>query len=67
MQIAGELATELIHVGQLVLQDGGTIDRFIDMTFTLPSRSETYKYAAYDGLGRLERRRAREAAQRPHG
>ena len=26
---------------------GGTIDRFIDATFAVPTRSEAYKYAAY--------------------
>ena len=32
------------------------IDRFIDATFAVPTRSEAYKYAAYDGLMRLARR-----------
>jgi hypothetical protein len=32
------------------------------MTFVVPSRSETYKYAAYDGLMRLERWREAHAA-----
>ncbi|MGH7985645.1 MAG: FAD-dependent oxidoreductase [Candidatus Binataceae bacterium] len=56
VHIVGELASELIHVGQFVMQVGGTIDRFIDATFAVPSRSEAYKYAAYDGLQRLARR-----------
>jgi NAD(P) transhydrogenase len=55
VHILGETASELIHQGQLVLHEGGTIDRFIHMTFAAPSRSEAYKYAAYDGLGRLDR------------
>ena len=58
VHILGESAGELIHQGQLILHEGGTIDRFIHMTFAVPSRSEAYKYAAYDGLGRLERRGA---------
>jgi NAD(P) transhydrogenase len=57
VHILGEMASELIHQGQLVLHEGGGIDRFIHMTFAVPSRSEAYKYAAYDGLMRLERRR----------
>ena len=56
VHIVGELASELIHIGQFVIHAGGTIDRFIDATFAFPSRSEAYKYAAYDGLMRLERR-----------
>jgi NAD(P) transhydrogenase len=55
VHIVGELASELIHIGQLVLHEGGTIDRFIDTTFAVPTRSEAYKYAAYDGLARLSR------------
>jgi len=58
VHIVGELASELIHIGQFVLHAGGTIDRFIDATFAVPTRSEAYKYAAYDGLGRLARRTA---------
>ena len=32
----------------------GTVDTFIDMVFNYPSLSETYKYAAYDALDRIE-------------
>ena len=53
VQIVGEVASELIHIGQFVIQVGGTIDWFIDATFAVPTRSEAYKYAAYDGLMRL--------------
>jgi NAD(P) transhydrogenase len=56
VHIVGELASELIHIGQFVMHEGGTIDHFIDATFAVPTRSEAYKYAAYDGLMRLERR-----------
>ncbi len=62
VHIVGELASELIHIGQFVMQEGGTIDRFIDATFAVPTRSEAYKYAAYDGLMRLERRAKPRAA-----
>jgi NAD(P) transhydrogenase len=53
VHIVGEEAAELIHIGQAVLHAGETIDRFIHTTFNLPTRSEVYKYAAYDGLQRL--------------
>jgi NAD(P) transhydrogenase len=56
VHIVGEIASELIHIGQFVIQVDGTIDRFIDATFAVPTRSEAYKYAAYDGLMRLARR-----------
>jgi NAD(P) transhydrogenase len=53
VHILGDGASELIHTGQAVVQTGGTIDQFIHATFCTPTRSETYKYAAYDGLQRL--------------
>lgn len=59
VHIVGELASELVHLGQFVLREGGTIDEFIHATFAVPTRSEAYKYAAYDGLVRLERRSSR--------
>jgi NAD(P) transhydrogenase len=52
----GERSTELVHVAQPVLHFEGTIDYFIDAVFNYPSLAETFKYAAYDGLGRLHRR-----------
>jgi NAD(P) transhydrogenase len=48
----GERASELVHVGHAVLTLGGTVDTFIEMVFNYPTLSETYKYAAYDALGR---------------
>jgi NAD(P) transhydrogenase len=56
VHILGERATELVHVGQAVMTFGGTIDYFIDSVFNYPTLSEVYKYAAYDGLGRLAKR-----------
>lgn len=54
--ILGEEATELIHIAQAVLHSGGSIDEFIDTTFNFPTRADAYKYAAYDGLQRLDSR-----------
>lgn len=53
VHILGDIAGELIHQGQAVLHQGGTIDYFIHATFNVPTRSDAYKYAAYDGLQRL--------------
>ena len=53
VHIVGEEASELIHIGQAVLHAEETIDRFIHSTFNIPTRSEVYKYAAYDGLQQL--------------
>ncbi len=53
VHIVGEEAAELIHIGQAVIHAGEAIDRFIDTTFNIPTRSEAYKYAAYDALRRM--------------
>jgi NAD(P) transhydrogenase len=58
----GEEAGELIHAGQAVIHAGASIDQFIHTTFALPTRSDVYKYAAYDGLQRL---RGSHAPERP--
>jgi NAD(P) transhydrogenase len=56
VHILGESATELVHHGQAVLHFDGTIDYFIQAVYNVPTLSESYKYAAYDGLQRLARR-----------
>jgi NAD(P) transhydrogenase len=57
--IVGENACELIHVGMTAIAFGATLDYFIQAAFNFPSLTDTYKYAAYDGLQRLQRRHAR--------
>jgi NAD(P) transhydrogenase len=53
VHIVADIASELVHVGQAVLHGSGTIDRFIHTTFNVPTYTEAFKYAAYDGLQRL--------------
>jgi NAD(P) transhydrogenase len=50
VHVLGEAATELIHLGQAVMHFNGTIEYFIHSTFNVPTMSDAYKYAAYDGL-----------------
>jgi len=63
VHIVGENASELVHTGAMVMQFGGTINAFIDAVFNFPSLSDGYKYAAYDGLGAVARKRAAAAVQ----
>ena len=51
----GEGATELIHIGQVVMAYSGKIDYFIDTVFNYPTLAECYKVAALDGINRLPR------------
>jgi NAD(P) transhydrogenase len=56
VHMIGERATELVHIGMLSMQHRATIDDFIQVVFNYPTLSDLFKYAAYDGLGRLRRR-----------
>jgi NAD(P) transhydrogenase len=58
VHIIGEGASELVHIGQVVMTLGGTIDYFIDTVFNYPTLAECYKVAAFNGLGRLHRYQA---------
>ncbi|MGI3902640.1 MAG: Si-specific NAD(P)(+) transhydrogenase [Janthinobacterium lividum] len=53
--IVGEGATELIHIGQAVLNLKGTIDFFIENTFNYPTLAEAYKIAGLDAWNRMTR------------
>jgi NAD(P) transhydrogenase len=56
VHVLGDKATELVHTGMAAMHYGGKIDDFIDMVFNFPTLGELFKYAAYDGLGKLARR-----------
>ncbi len=51
--IVGEGATELIHIGQAVLNLQGTLDYFVENTFNYPTLAEAYKIAALDAFNRM--------------
>ena len=53
VHIIGEGATELVHIGQAVLNLHGTIDYFIENTFNYPTLAEAYKIAALDAFNRM--------------
>jgi NAD(P) transhydrogenase len=65
VHVIGESASELVHVGLMVLLGGSTIDTFINAVFNYPSLGDAYKYAAYDGLGAIQRRAKAEAEAGP--
>ena len=53
MHIIGEMASELIHIGAHVMAEAGSLDAFIEAVFNYPTLSDSYKYAAYDGMGKI--------------
>jgi NAD(P) transhydrogenase len=62
VHIIGENAAELVHIGLMALQTEITIDMFVNTVFNYPSLGDAYKYAAYDGLGAVQRRAETEAS-----
>jgi NAD(P) transhydrogenase len=48
VQIVGEGATELVHVGQMALCGGLEVDTFVDNIFNFPTLAEAYRVAALD-------------------
>jgi NAD(P) transhydrogenase len=53
VHIVADIAAELIHLGQMAVGLQRSIDYFIHATFNVPTFTEAYKYAAYDGLQHL--------------
>jgi len=58
VHIVGEGATELIHIGQAVLNLGGGLDYFVENTFNYPTLAEAYKIAALDAFNRMPAKQA---------
>lgn len=55
VHLIGEMASELIHLGAHVMSEGGTIDAFITSVYNFPTLSDSYKYAAYNGMAEMDR------------
>ncbi|HET7453154.1 MAG TPA: FAD-dependent oxidoreductase, partial [Thermoanaerobaculia bacterium] len=58
----GDIASEIVGIGQMVIRCGGTMNTIANMSFNTPTYSYAYKYAAFDGLRRLA-----GGARRPEG
>jgi NAD(P) transhydrogenase len=49
----GDLASELVGIGQMVIHFGGTLSVFDEVSMNTPTYSYAYKYAAFDAFRRL--------------
>jgi len=49
----GDLAAEIIGIGQMAIRCGGTMNTIANMSMSTPTYSYAYKCAAFDGLRRL--------------
>jgi NAD(P) transhydrogenase len=61
VQVLGEGATELVHLGQAAIANASTADFFIEQIFNFPTMSEAYRIAAFDVM----KQRAVLLAQHP--
>jgi NAD(P) transhydrogenase len=50
VQVLGEGATELVHLGQAAIATGATADFFIEQIFNFPTMTEAYRIAAFEVL-----------------
>jgi len=57
VHITGESASELIHIGQITMSLGGTIETIINNVFNYPTLAECYKNAALDCMNQINQTR----------
>jgi NAD(P) transhydrogenase len=53
VHVFGTNATEIVHIGQAVMGNGGTVDYLVDAVFNYPTLAEAYKVAALDAVNKL--------------
>jgi len=57
----GDIASELVGIGQMAIRCSGTVNTIVNMSMATPTYSYAYKYAAFDGLRRLAETRQEQA------
>jgi NAD(P) transhydrogenase len=53
VQIVGEGATELVHLGQSAIAANATANFFIEQVFNFPTMTEAYRIAAFDAIKQI--------------
>jgi len=53
VHVIGTSATELVHIGQVAMFFGATIEFFVENVFNYPTLAEAYKVAAYNAYNQL--------------
>jgi NAD(P) transhydrogenase len=64
----GDIASEIVGIGQMVIRCGGTLHTIANMSMNMPTYAYAYKYAAFDGLRRIAaagKESVDESAKRP--
>lgn len=49
----GDIASEIVGIGQMAIRCGGTMNTIMNMSLNTPTYSYAYKYAAIDGLRKV--------------
>jgi NAD(P) transhydrogenase len=58
----GDIASEVVGIGQMAIRCGGTMHTTMNMSMATPTYSYAYKYAAFDGLRKLAKVHETEGA-----
>jgi NAD(P) transhydrogenase len=53
VHVFGTNATEIVHIGQAVMGNGGTVDYLVEAVFNYPTLAEAYKVAALDAMNKI--------------
>jgi NAD(P) transhydrogenase len=54
IHVIGTSATELVHIGQVAIAFGASVEFFVDNVFNYPTLAEAYKVAAYNAINQLK-------------
>ena len=54
VHVFGTGATEVVHIGQAIMLNDGTVDTLVDTVFNYPTLAESYKVAALDVTNKLD-------------
>jgi NAD(P) transhydrogenase len=56
----GDIASEIVGIGQMLIRCGGTMNTLANMSMNTPTYSYAYKYATFDGLRKCARSKRQE-------
>ncbi|MDA0838270.1 MAG: Si-specific NAD(P)(+) transhydrogenase [Planctomycetota bacterium] len=58
--VIGEIASEILHIGLIAMMTDSSNELFMRTCFNYPTLGELYKYATYDAMGNLAKRKTAE-------
>ena len=61
VHVIGEIASEVVHIGLMAMMTESSSELFIRTCFNYPTLGELYKYATYDAMGNLAKRKGEDS------